>query len=36
MRKLGLHTIEEVIDYAIRHGVVYDSGAAAARQRHRS
>ncbi len=31
MRKLDLHRIEEVIDYAIRHGMVYDSVAASAR-----
>ncbi len=30
MRKLGLHSVEEVIDYAIRHGVIHDSTAAAA------
>lgn len=32
MRKLGLHSIEKVIDYAIEHGVIYDSQAMAARQ----
>ncbi len=31
MRKLDLHRIEEVIDYAIRHGMVHDSVAAGAR-----
>jgi len=31
MRKLDLHRIEEVIDYAIRHGMVHDSVAASAR-----
>lgn len=30
MRKLELHSAEELIEYAIRHGVVHDSGAAAA------
>lgn len=32
MRKLGLHSIEQVIDYAIEHGLIYDSRAMAARQ----
>lgn len=36
MRKLDLHAIEELIDYAIRHGIVYDSQAAQARQRHQA
>ncbi len=31
MRKLDLHSIEQVIDYAIEHGGVYDSRAMAAR-----
>lgn len=31
MRKLDLHRIEDVIEYAIRHGLVYDSVAAATR-----
>jgi DNA-binding NarL/FixJ family response regulator len=31
MRKLDLHRIEEVIDYAIRHGMVHDSMASGAR-----
>ena len=31
MRKLDLHTIEEIIGYAIRHGLVFDSKAAAAK-----
>lgn len=31
MSKLDLHSIEQVIDYAIRHGVIYDSQAAQAR-----
>lgn len=31
MNKLGLHSIEQVIDYAIRHGIIHDSGAAKAR-----
>lgn len=31
MGKLDLHSIEEVIDYAIRHGVIHDSAAAQAR-----
>lgn len=35
MRKLGLHAIEEVIDYAIRHGVTYESTAAAFHSRRR-
>lgn len=33
MRKLDLHTIEEIIDFAIRHGLVFDSTAAAAKSR---
>lgn len=28
MRKLNLHSIEDVIDYAIRHGVIHDSRAS--------
>ncbi|MBM3851858.1 MAG: response regulator transcription factor [Verrucomicrobia bacterium] len=37
MSKLGLHNIEEVIDYAIRHGIVHDTEAsAAARTRRRA
>ncbi len=31
MRKLDLHTIEEIIDFAIRHGLIFDSKAAAAK-----
>ncbi len=31
MRKLDLHNIEGLIDFAIRHGVVFDSKAAAAK-----
>jgi DNA-binding NarL/FixJ family response regulator len=31
MRKLELHNIEQLIDYAIRHGLVFDSKAAAAK-----
>lgn len=31
MRKLNLHRVEEVIEYAIRHGLVYDSVAASTR-----
>lgn len=31
MRKLDLHNIEDIIDYAIRHGLVFDSKAAAAK-----
>ena len=31
MRKLDLHNIEEVIDYAIRHGLIFDSKAAGAK-----
>lgn len=34
MRKLDLHSVEQLIDYAIRHGIVYDSQAAQARHRH--
>lgn len=33
MRKLDLHTIEEIIDFAIRHGLVFDSAAVAAKNR---
>ena len=33
MRKLKIHTVEELIDYAIRHGIVYDSKAASAHHR---
>ncbi len=33
MRKLELHSIEELIECAIRHGLVFDSKAAAARPR---
>lgn len=33
MRKLGLHNIEQLIECAIRHGLVFDSKAAAARPR---
>lgn len=36
MGKLELHSAEAVIDFAIRHGVTYDSGAAGAVGRHRS
>ncbi|MBI5690461.1 MAG: response regulator transcription factor [Verrucomicrobia bacterium] len=35
MRKLDLHSAEELIDYAIRHGVVHDSTAAAAHHQRR-
>ncbi len=35
MGKLGLHSIEEVIDYAIRHGVIHESTAAAAHGRRK-
>lgn len=31
MGKLDLHSIEQIIDYAIRHGVIHDSQAAQAR-----
>jgi DNA-binding NarL/FixJ family response regulator len=33
MRKLDLHNIEQLIDCAIRHGLVFDSKAAAAKNR---
>jgi DNA-binding NarL/FixJ family response regulator len=33
MRKLELHNIEELIECAIRHGLVFDSTAAAAKNR---
>lgn len=33
MRKLDLHNIEQLIDCAIRHGLVFDSKAAAAKPR---
>jgi len=33
MRKLDLHNIEQLIDCAIRHGLIFDSKAAAARPR---
>ncbi len=33
MRKLDLHNIEQLIECAIRHGLVFDSKAAAARPR---
>ncbi len=33
MNKLDLHSIEEVIDYAIRHGIIHDSAAAASQAR---
>lgn len=33
MSKLNLHSSEQVIEYAIRHGVIHDSGAAKARLR---
>lgn len=35
MGKLGLHSIEEIIEYALRHGLVHDSRAAAAHHRRR-
>ncbi len=36
MRKLNLHSIEQLIECAIRHGLVFDSQAAAARPRSTS
>lgn len=36
MRKLDLHNIEQLIDCAIRHGLVFDSKAAAVKPRFRS
>jgi DNA-binding NarL/FixJ family response regulator len=36
MNKLDLHSIEQIIDYAIRHGVIHDSPAARARVRRPS
>lgn len=35
MRKLEVHSIEELIDYAIKHGLVFDSRAAAAKSRQK-